>query len=357
MKISSFTFIVTDACNWECAYCYQKKGGMFLDSGTLEEACEFFFPFFAADCYIYFTGGEPLLAWPLISRGVKAIERLNKRDGKSLRFSISTNGSLLTAEVLKFLTGRRFQVQLSHDGSAQEEGRKRGSGPMITRRLKSLLKSEGIALLTNSVFTPATVGHLARSLKFFSKAGVAEVQFSPSIHRPWTGEDLQAYRLEIAKLRAFLVRHYRRTGTIPVQDFRRPIRSGLVSCSAGLKRLALAPDGRIWGCHLLADCFKGKEESQEGRDFCFGRFEAFSRNPCRASGRVLAARRRLRAENFFTAKKLCALCDRLEECAVCPAGPAIFSGLLGLIPSDLCRLNRILFAERRLFWKEAGLPA
>jgi uncharacterized protein len=357
VKISSFTFIVTDACNWQCTYCYQKKGGAFLDRGTVEEACEFFFPFFTAECSIHFYGGEPLLAWPLIRGAVKAIEHLNEKEGKSLLFSIATNGSLLTAEVLKFLANHRFQVQLSHDGFAQEEGRKRGSGQTITRRLDSLLKSEGIALLTNSVFTPSTVGHLARSLKYLSEAGVSEVQFSPSIHQSWRGKDLQAYRLEIAKLRAFLVKYYRRTGTIPVRDFRRPMKSGLVSCSAGLNRLALAPDGRIWGCYLLADCFKGKEESREGRDFCFGRFQEFSRNPRRASARALAAHRRLRAENFFTPKKLCALCDRLEECSVCPAGPAIFSGLPGLVPSDLCRLNRIFYAERRLFWKEAGLQA
>jgi sulfatase maturation enzyme AslB (radical SAM superfamily) len=356
-KLSTLTLILTDACNWQCGYCYQKKGRTFLNQATLDEACEFFFPFFAAECSVQFYGGEPLLAWPLINRAVENLDRLNKRDSKKLSFSLTTNGSLLTPEVLEFLSGHPFHVLLSFDVFAQEEGRKKGSQEPTARLLESLLQVNSLTLITNSVFMPSTVNHLARSLRWLCEVGVPEIQFNPSIHQPWSQQSRQDYRKELAKVSAFLMKHFRRTGTIPVQVFRRPTKSSLFSCSAGLHRLALAPDGRLWGCYLLADYFKGNGESRESRDFCFGHFEEFSRNPRRTSGRVLAAHRRLRAENFFTPERLCAMCDHLEDCAVCPAGQAIFSGILGLISSDQCWLNRALFTERRRFWKEAGLES
>jgi sulfatase maturation enzyme AslB (radical SAM superfamily) len=356
-KLSSFAFILTDACNWQCAYCYQKKGRTFLDRATLEEACEFFFPFLTADCWIQFYGGEPLLAWDLIQQTVNTLDRLNRGDSKKLTYSITTNGSLLTPEVLNFLKVHSFHVLLSFDVFAQEEGRKRGTQRPTARLLESLLRTAGLAVRTNSVFTPLTVGHLERSLRFLCEAGVPDVQFQSSLHQPWDRSSRQAYRKELTKVRAFLVKHFNRTGTVPVQKFRRTARSGLFSCAAGLSRLALAPDGKLWGCYLLADYFRSKEEDLESRDFCFGHFEEFFRYSRRLSGRALAAHRRLRAENFFTSKKLCAMCDFLEECGVCPAGQAIFSGILGLISSDQCWFNRVLFTERRRFWKEAGLEA
>jgi len=354
-KLSNFILILTDACNWQCGYCYQKKGRTFLDETTLDKACEFFFPLFASDCSVQFYGGEPLLAWPLIKRAIKTFDRLNRKDSKRLNYSITTNGSLLTTEVLEFLSGYPFHVMLSFDVFAQEKGRKKRSQSSTARLLESLLQMDSLTLLTSSVFMPSTVNHLAESLRWLCEAGVLEIQFNPSIHQPWDSRSRQAYREELTKVSAFLVKRFSQTGTIPIQEFRRPAQSSLFSCTAGFNRLALAPDGRLWGCYILADYFKGKEESREGRDFCFGRFEEFSRNPSRTSRRILAAHNHLRAENFFTPVKLCAMCDHLEECAVCPAGQAIFSGILGLISSDQCRLNRILFAERRLFWKEAGL--
>ncbi|MCM5557051.1 radical SAM protein [Pleomorphomonas sp. JP5] len=115
---------VTQACNLRCRYC--TFGGGFPDHRThslkrmdptvlekaiaaalrdgsaLEEVC------------IAFYGGEPMLAFDLIERGV-AFARA-EAGGKRLRFSTTTNGTLLDADKAGFLAEHGFSVLVSIDG-------------------------------------------------------------------------------------------------------------------------------------------------------------------------------------------------------------------------------------------------
>src|SRR3990170_2286015 len=126
MELSSLTIILTDQCNFNCAYCYQKKGKQRLDSAVLTRAVRFFQPFFARECFIDFYGGEPLLAFEEIRRTVEQIERLSKKRGIKAHYSLTTNGSLLNDYILDFLEDHEFSVLLSFDGLAQDISRRKG---------------------------------------------------------------------------------------------------------------------------------------------------------------------------------------------------------------------------------------
>jgi radical SAM protein with 4Fe4S-binding SPASM domain len=63
-------------------------------------------------------------------------------------------------------------------------------------------------------------------------------------------------------------------------------------------------DGKIWECHLFADFYKGKEDSEEYAKFYFG----------------AANYENLRMDQFYTSHSRCADCPELEECQVCPMG-------------------------------------
>ena len=125
MKLTNLTFIVTDACNFNCAYCVQKKENNTISHACIKSAVDFFYPFLERDeqVYIGFYGGEPLLAYEKITYAVQLVREKNKIENKNITFSVTTNGVLLTDEMLDFFNRHKFALTLSFDGLAQDTGR------------------------------------------------------------------------------------------------------------------------------------------------------------------------------------------------------------------------------------------
>ena len=71
-----------------------------------------------------FYGGEPLLNLMLIKQSVEYIKE--KAFGKNIKFAITTNGTLLTHEIVDFLVENNFQLAISLDGpeSVHDQHRK-----------------------------------------------------------------------------------------------------------------------------------------------------------------------------------------------------------------------------------------
>ena len=80
MEISNLTFIVTNDCNLNCSYCFQKKEKKTMDNNTIKTAVDFFYPFLKSDdkIYISFYGGEPLLAYDKIKYTLQLLQEKNK---------------------------------------------------------------------------------------------------------------------------------------------------------------------------------------------------------------------------------------------------------------------------------------
>jgi sulfatase maturation enzyme AslB (radical SAM superfamily) len=113
-------------------------------------------PHLTEDYFINFYGGEPLLSFELIKKAVALLKKKNTDSGKRGSFSITTNGTLLTKEIIQFLNENKFSVELSFDGLAQDVNRKKGSVKKIVPIIKELLNCSDINLEINSVFSPDT---------------------------------------------------------------------------------------------------------------------------------------------------------------------------------------------------------
>ena len=83
---------------------------------------------------IGFYGGEPLLEFDLIKKCVEYVESIV--EGKKVFFNITTNGTLLTDEVVDFFVEKDFKLSISLDGSQKEHDVNRkfrdGSGSFNT---------------------------------------------------------------------------------------------------------------------------------------------------------------------------------------------------------------------------------
>ncbi|MCJ7644170.1 MAG: radical SAM protein [Candidatus Aminicenantes bacterium] len=348
---SNLSLILTGGCNFSCSYCYQEKDDLFLDPTGVERAIEFFFPRFENECSILFYGGEPLLAKDTIKSTVHAVKAENRRQRKNIQYSISTNGSLLDDDTLRLFDKNRFTVLLSFDGRAQEKGRKKGSFPVVSGALERLLDRPRIELLTNSVFTPETVADLSASIRDIVERGVRDAQISFTNHRPWGRDALARLGSELSDLRRFLLAFRRKKGYIPVTNFRASTELGIFGCRAGEDRMALSPDGRLWGCHLFYD-FHKKMKSPTTARYCFGDLDFFITHDRRIYPRILARYADLRMDYFHTPEKFCGLCRDVHDCVICPVDAAFASGIIGRIMPVDCGIRKIVRKEKQRLWKD-----
>lgn len=121
---------VTESCNLRCSYCaYSGKysysrghSAKQMINKTARAAIDTFIKERSIDPQtLSFYGGEPLLRMNTI----EGIVTHAKTRAKKLRFSVTTNGTLLTPERWQFLAAHEFSVAISLDGPALLHDRNR----------------------------------------------------------------------------------------------------------------------------------------------------------------------------------------------------------------------------------------
>jgi len=351
LRFSTLTLILTDRCNYRCSYCYQRKSDRELPIPALTKTVDFIFPLLTRICYINFYGGEPLLGFDRLRRTVSRFERLNRDGKRRIRYSLSTNGSLLEEEVLRFLDEHAFTLLLSFDGSAQDKCREKGSFRRLVALIPKILERPRIRLETNSVFTAETIRHLSPSIELLLHLGVPRIHAGFTSRVKWSPASYELLKKEMAAVRSSFLGRFERRVDVPWVEMAQPDRKGILRCDAGREQLALAADGRLWGCFLFPHYFDGKERDPGGRKYCFGAVEAFVADPEAIYAKTMRAIAGLGMASSRTPEKSCVFCGEIRSCWVCPLAAAFASGTLGEITAGTCELTRTIRQEKELFKK------
>jgi radical SAM protein with 4Fe4S-binding SPASM domain len=127
--VTTFKIILNKQCNMNCVYCLQgKKYNIVRETPMSPEEFAKFFPEDRKYDIVYF-GGEPFLSYDYFIK----LTDLIKEKNPNVKFSVVTNGSLITEERVKELNERRIRVTISHDAVAQK----------ITRDKVDILETNG----------------------------------------------------------------------------------------------------------------------------------------------------------------------------------------------------------------------
>jgi len=211
---------LTEQCNLRCSYCYYKETheqrAAVMSDEVIRAAVDL-----AIDkvikqdddfLNITFFGGEPLLRIKAIRDTVKYAKKVVKQRKKDLpedfflHFSINTNGTLLSEELLDYFEKEKFQIALSLDGPKKQHdiARKtingKGSFESILPFIPRLSQMDAIIL---SVITREHVKGLAQSIKWIFRQGFKTVTTSVDFDGKWTGEQFDDLILEYQKLADF----------------------------------------------------------------------------------------------------------------------------------------------------------
>jgi len=135
-NLSQITFEVTQECNLECKYCayssqryfYQRTpSAQSLSFETGRKVLNYIKKIIDGrsnrEFAIGFYGGEPLLKYQLIKQMVTYAKNIFK--DWELLFTMTTNGTLLTEEIIRFLIDHSFYLHVSLDGPEENHDAKR----------------------------------------------------------------------------------------------------------------------------------------------------------------------------------------------------------------------------------------
>ena len=130
-EVDTFILGITEQCNLRCTYCCysgqyasnRTHSSRSLDMDDIDEIYRFIQRMTTKrPLYIGFYGGEPLTHYSLVQY---AIEKGLECWGEKVRFSITTNGTLLSEESIDWLIGHDVRLEISIDGTAAYHDRHR----------------------------------------------------------------------------------------------------------------------------------------------------------------------------------------------------------------------------------------
>lgn len=272
--LSTVVLNVNTGCNLSCTYCYKEDlavptKGVRMDFETARKSIELLLKEGAANdrLNVIFFGGEPLTNLPLIKEVVEYTERRCAEEGKLVDFSMTTNATMLTEEIVDYLDRHRFGISISMDGPQAVHDRRRitvsgqGTYAVVASKARMLLeryrsKPVGVRVTLTAGYTDvkAIHEHLKYDLGFF------EVGVAPATSGPVTVFNLSSDELrEVFDGMMALGRDYRdaalegrNNGFSNMHQLMSDLYEGrkkALPCGAGVGLLAVDHDGDLNLCH------------------------------------------------------------------------------------------------------------
>jgi len=366
--LSSVDLVVTPACNLRCAYCYQavrRPGRMpwpvakaslvrLLESRSrLRQVC--------------MTGGEPLLAAPLVRRIVRFV-RTHEPARRRLRVDVISNGTLLDDRLAAFLAMHGVGLQISMDGVMAAQALR---GAWTYARLDALLERLGSRqprwfrrrVSVAITLTPATVPHLAESFAYLLSKDVREISVAPALGaaRGWRRARMAELDREFGRVFSASLAHRRRTGRVPLTLFRKTVEdqahpSQPLCGITGGSKIVVDADGRVYGCHPAIPSFMTRPSpllENVAAAMSLGGISDLDPEDA-----LPAFREALDATGLFgprgrlvSSLGACRSCAYLGRCAVCPLSIAYAPGARNprRVPGFACAFSRTALKYRDRF--------
>lgn len=202
--VNSLMVMCTYACQLACNYCEVKQSTSFMPLDNLYKAIDLLLTTQSKECQLRFWGGEPLLRWEFIRKGILYGEQRAREKDKKIRFMITTNGLLLDKEKIGFLLRHPAEIMFSLDGDKETNKTHRfsKSGQDIANRLflnLKLLVESGLPYFINMVVTPKTVINLSKNLRFLKSTDVKRTQLCYQCGILWPPQKIDTFIRELKK--------------------------------------------------------------------------------------------------------------------------------------------------------------
>jgi len=266
------TVLTTYACNFGCVYCFEQgvREPVYMDRDTAERTaawlCDRCDEAGSPGIHLVYYGGEPLLHTAPVYTISPRVRRWAERNKRSFGFSIITNGSLLSRNLVDELRPLGLSsVRVTVDGERDTHNAHRpfADGSPSFDRIMDNIRSviDAVPLGITGVYEPDSIGAVYRFLDYLEAEGLLEklngLGFAPMV--PRLGPRDNPGKIELAECLAFydqegfmeqslaLTREIKRRGV--------PVKTGLGvnACPLIMKGggVIVDPLGRVYKCSSL----------------------------------------------------------------------------------------------------------
>lgn len=280
--LKSLCLHIAHDCNLRCGYCFAGTGDFggyraMMSKETAEQAVEFAIAGsrMRHNLELDLFGGEPLMNPEVVKHVINYVRRREVETGKNIKLTLTTNGTLLNDEMIKFLNENRVMLVLSLDGKKETHDNMRpfpnktGSYDAAVSGFKKVIESRnGKNYYLRGTYTHYNP-HFAEDTLDMTKIG-KELSVEPvvGIDEPYvlTEADLPVLYEEYDKLARAYLQKRREGESFDFFHFNVALDNGpcvakrLAGCGAGHEYFAITPEGDIYSCHQ----FVGREEYKLG---------------------------------------------------------------------------------------------
>ena len=192
IPITSACLNITDACNFNCRYCFVNQAPNNMSFQVANDACQWLLKNTETPS-IFFFGGEPTLRWDDII--VPIVQKY-----PNFKYSITTNGFVLDKQKIDFLADNDFSVMLSMDGNkeTQEYNRSINSFEKLDSMIPYLLEKIPNVNFRGTII-PATCKNTFENICYAFNKGFISCYFTINIFEKWSIEDRAILEKEIKK--------------------------------------------------------------------------------------------------------------------------------------------------------------
>ena len=280
-NISGLSLQITDACNLACSYCYfREKEPRSLSAAMVDGALNLLeresgdSPSWGINLF----GGEPTLFPERIASVTAQATDRAARLGKTVNFSMTTNGTRFDDAMLALTRRYRISTQLSLDGNeaAHDTYRVhhngRGSFQDIVANLPRLKQAPGFSVrMTISV---RMLPHLSASMSDLIDLGIDSIAASVVAEDDWTEDAYDLFADEWLKVGALVVSHGLRGRRLRIKDLSadsgieaqcKPVRG--FGCGAATSFLFVDAKGDLYPCHRYPGYFNKSPDVRLGSVF------------------------------------------------------------------------------------------
>ncbi len=282
--VKSLCLNVSHDCNLRCKYCFAGSGQfggerMLMPVETGCRAIDFLMENSAGrkHCEVDFFGGEPLMNIGAVEKIVAYGNTQAARQGKQIKFTLTTNAVGLNSEITEFLNRENISVVLSLDGRPEVNDymrvtpANRGSYDRIKPNITEFIHSRNNEnYIVRGTYTRYNLDFSCDALHL-ADAGYRFVSVEPVVSLPSDGwaireEDLpEAFGEYETLCREYAVR-LNTDREFEFFHFNLDLDNGpclpkrLSGCGAGHEYMAVSPEGDLYPCHQ----FVGREKYRVG---------------------------------------------------------------------------------------------
>ena len=302
---------VAHTCNLNCSYCFASQGKYHGERALMsfevgKRALDFLIENSGTrrNLEVDFFGGEPSLNFEVVKKLVEYAREVEGKHGKNFRFTYTTNGMILTDEMIEFVNRECHNVVLSLDGRKEvnDHFRRdylgRGSYDTIVPNFQKLVESRGgKGYYVRGTFTHNNVD-FTNDIFHMADLGFTELSMEPVVCPPGdpyalTEEDMPIICEQYEILAKEMMKRKKEGRPFTFYHYMLDLKNGpciykrITGCGSGTEYMAVTPWGELFPCHQfvgdekysLGNVFEGVKntEVQDGFRSC----NSYSREKCR----------------------------------------------------------------------------